>query len=436
MPVGATPGGWVNIAGQVRGRGPERQQGAQEAGQRFPAAAVPGERLHRPADAEGLLDPGRPERARPRTTTCRTWASSTAATRCVLNGNKQQVQLVVVGRPAADRQDGPVPVEGGRLVPVQAGRRAEGRHGRGPRQGLAAGPAGAGGVDGRGDRPAAEPRGQPGPVRLRDRHPGRGRRRLAGAIGAEAYYDNVSVTPQATVREVADEVNSHRTTPLREQIAEEAERRNIHERISATRFCRVLAAARRRLWRRASRSVPSDHRRRAGRPASPAVHVRRHAPSRNMVNLDREEHRPTSGTSQSGKKNIKWTAKLGSRAYGGPVDRRRQGLRRHQQPAPAQSARRPQAQGRQDRADRQERPHVLRRGHRQVPLAARQRQAARPARSTTGRTRASAPRPAVEGNRSTTSPTAARSSAWTPTASPTATRACRTSSTRTRPTPT
>ena len=58
------------------------------------------------------------------------------------------------------------------------------------------------------------------------------------------------------------------------------------------------------------------------------------APSqRNLVNLV-EKNIPPTGASRTGtEKNIKWSADLGSKAYGGPIICRRQDLHRHQQPA-------------------------------------------------------------------------------------------------------
>src|SRR3954463_6374568 len=55
----------------------------------------------------------------------------------------------------------------------------------------------------------------------------------------------------------------------------------------------------------------------AAAPANGGVAMFGHDPSRNMVNLT-EKNIPDDWDVQS-KQNIKWSAKLGSRAYGGPV---------------------------------------------------------------------------------------------------------------------
>ena len=108
---------------------------------------------------------------------------------------------------------------------------------------------------------------------------------------------------------------------------------------------------------------------------------------RNMVNPV-ETNMPTEWDVEKGK-NIKWVAELGSKAYGGPVIAGGKIFIGTNNAAP----RDPAGHGRQGH------PHVLPRGGRQVPLAGGPRQAARRAGSTTGPTRASAPRPVVEGNR-------------------------------------
>ena len=123
-----------------------------------------------------------------------------------------------------------------------------------------------------------------------------------------------------------------------------------------------------------------------------------------------------------GKTNIKWAAKLGSRAYALTVAGGKVFVGTNNQYARNPRDTRKRKDGKTEPIDKGI-LHVLRRGHRQVPLAARQRQAAlRPGPRLAGGRHLLHRRPS-RATASTTSPTAARSSASTPTASPTATRA-------------